>query len=74
MAEAIRKTSEAQSIVERIEALDWKSAGESLSQRGYAVTAQVLSSAECASLVALYKDAEPVPQRNHHGALSLRHW
>src|SRR5438445_1083002 len=57
MAEAIRRTSEAQSIAERIEALDWKSVGESRSQRGYAVTAQVLSSAECARLVALYKDA-----------------
>jgi hypothetical protein len=57
MAEATRKTSEAQSIAERIEALDWKSAGESLSQRGYAVMAQVLSSAECAALSALYQDA-----------------
>ncbi len=57
MAEAIRKTSEAPSIAERIEALDWKSAGESLSQRGYAVTSAILSPAECASLAALYGDA-----------------
>jgi uncharacterized protein len=57
VAQAIRKTSEAISIAERIQALDWKSAEESLSQRGYAVTAQVLSGAECASLVALYGDA-----------------
>ncbi len=57
MAEATRKTSEAQSIAERIEVLDWKSAGESLSERGYVVTAQVLSSAECVSLATLYQDA-----------------
>ena len=57
MAEAIRKTSEAQSIAERIEALDWKSAGESLSQRGHAVTPAILSPAECVSLAALYGDA-----------------
>src|SRR5689334_2800108 len=57
MGEAIRKTSKAQSIAERIEALDWKSAGESLSQRGYAVTPPILSPAECVSLAALYGDA-----------------
>ncbi len=57
VAQVIRKTSEAQSIAERIEALDWKSAGECLSQRGYAVTPPVLSNVECATVTALYKDA-----------------
>lgn len=57
MAEAIRKISEAPSIAERINALHWKSAGESLSQRGYAVTPAILSPAECVSLAALYGDA-----------------
>jgi uncharacterized protein len=57
MAEAIRKTSDVRSIAERIDVLDWKRAGESLSQRGYAVTGPVLSPEECASLVALYGDA-----------------
>ena len=47
----------AQSIEERIYALDWESAAESLSQRGYAVTAPILSSKECASLAAMYHDA-----------------
>lgn len=57
MAEVARKTSEAQSIAERINALDWKSTGGSLSGRGYAVTAPVLSPEECASLAAMYGDA-----------------
>lgn len=57
MAEAVRKTSEARSIRERIDALDWKSPAESLSQRGYAVTAPILSLEECASLRAMYGDA-----------------
>jgi len=37
--------------------LDWKTAAESLSDRGYAITAPILSEAECNSLVALYNDA-----------------
>lgn len=56
MAEAARKTSDDPSVAERIDTLDWKGAEESLSQRGYAVTAPLLSTAECASLVALYAD------------------
>ena len=55
MGEAARKTSGAPSIAERIDALDWNSARESLSQRGYAVTAPVLLPDECASLSALYE-------------------
>jgi uncharacterized protein len=57
MAEAVQKTWEALSIAERIETLDWKTAGDSLSQRGYAVMAPVLSPEECASLAAMYGDA-----------------
>jgi hypothetical protein len=57
MAEAGQKTREAQSIAERIEALDWKAAADSLSERGYAVTTSIFSPAECAELAALYGDA-----------------
>jgi hypothetical protein len=56
MAQAARKTSEALSIADRIDAWDWKAAADSLSQRGYAVTAQILSTEECASLAAMYND------------------
>jgi hypothetical protein len=48
--------SEGRSVAERIDKLDWKSAEEALSQRGYAVTAPILSPDECASLAAVYKD------------------
>jgi uncharacterized protein len=57
MPEATRKISETPSIAQRIESLDWKTAAESLSDRGYAITASILSAAECNSLVALYNDA-----------------
>lgn len=61
MAEAARKISKPQPIAEcliaeRIDALDWTRAEDSLSQRGYAVTAPVLSPDECASLSALDGD------------------
>jgi uncharacterized protein len=56
MPKAAQKTSEAPSIEERVGALDWKAASDSLSQRGYAVTPQILSPEECASLVAMYAD------------------
>ncbi len=56
MPRAAQKTSEAQSIADRIEALDWKAAADSLSQRGHAVTAPILSPEECASLAAMYGD------------------
>ena len=57
MAQAARNSAATQSIAERIEALDWSSAGQSLSERGYAVTAPILSNEECGSLVGLYNDA-----------------
>jgi len=56
MPEAARRKSEIPSITQRIDTLDWKGAAESLSDCGYAVTAPILSPAECASIVALYKD------------------
>jgi len=56
MPKAAQKSSELQPITERIDTLDWQAASESLSQRGYAVTAQILSPEECASLAAMYAD------------------
>jgi hypothetical protein len=50
------KSIAASSIAERIDGLDWSAAEESLSERGFAVTAPILSEAECRSLVALYND------------------
>src|SRR6266851_2322142 len=44
------------SIPERIDAIDWSNAGESLSARGYAVTSSILTPEECASIIALYND------------------
>src|SRR5260370_15714936 len=57
MAQAARNNGARLSITERIDALDWSAAEQSLSERGYAVTAPVLSLAECAELTALYDDA-----------------
>jgi hypothetical protein len=56
MPEAARRISKTLSFAQRIDSLDWKTAAESLSDRGYAVTAPFLSPGECASLVALYGD------------------
>jgi hypothetical protein len=56
MAQAARKTAATLSIAERIKALDWAAAERSLSECGYAVTAPVLSRAECDALVALFKE------------------
>jgi hypothetical protein len=44
------------SIQKRIEVLDWNDAEQSLSARGYAITAQILTPAECDAIVALYGD------------------
>ena len=44
------------SIQQRIDSFDWPAAHESLSTRGYAVTAPILTPEECRSLVALYSD------------------
>lgn len=56
MGEAVQRTPEAQSIASRVDSLDWERAEDSLSQRGFAVTAPVLSPEECASLSAMYGD------------------
>src|SRR5712691_7809920 len=42
------------SIPERIDAIDWRNAEESLSTRGYAVTSSILTPEECAEITALY--------------------
>src|SRR6266446_3153877 len=57
MTQAAGKSARTKSIVECIEELDWAAAKESLSERGYAITAPILSREECASLSALYNDA-----------------
>ena len=44
------------SIQQRIDSLDWPAAHESLSARGYAVAAPILTPDECHSIVALYTD------------------
>lgn len=55
--EAARKTLKVQSIEQRIDLLDWESAADSLSQGGYALTTPVLTPEECASLAAMYDEA-----------------
>jgi len=57
MAESARKTLAAQSVEERLAALDWEAAGNSLCERGHAVTPPILSPEECISLVAMYAEA-----------------
>jgi uncharacterized protein len=44
------------SIQKRIDVLDWNALEQSLSARGHAVTAPILTPAECDALVALYHD------------------
>jgi hypothetical protein len=41
---------------ERIDAVNWRAAEEDLTLRGYAVLPEILTTDECAGLVALYKD------------------
>jgi len=57
MRQAAKKSADTPSVAQRINALDWTAAEQSLSERGYAVTASILSSAECDSVVALFNDA-----------------
>jgi len=56
MAQATRNGAATLSITDRIDALDWGSIEQSLSERGYTVTAPILSPAECGSLAALFND------------------
>lgn len=58
MTQAARKIAAPLAIAERIDALDWKKAEQSLSERGYAVTEPILAIAECKSLAGLYNDAK----------------
>src|SRR3989442_1985949 len=57
MAQAARNSLATLSITERIDALDWSSAEQSLPERGYVVTDSIRTTAECDSLVGLYNDA-----------------
>src|SRR5437016_11407016 len=57
MAQAAKKSANTLSVAQRMKALDWTAAEQSLSERGYSVTAPILSPDECASLDALYNDA-----------------
>jgi hypothetical protein len=50
-------------VQSRVDAVDWETARESLSARGYAVTDPILSSEECASIVSLFND--PARFRSH---------
>jgi uncharacterized protein len=43
-------------IEERVDALDWEAAEESLRARGYAVTDEILTTEECTELVTMYSD------------------
>lgn len=45
------------SVARRVDGLEWRTLAQSLTERGFVVTAPILSSAECASLIALYGDA-----------------
>src|ERR1700730_18031268 len=56
MASATGNTVASLAIAQRIEELDWTVAKQSVSERGYAVTAPVLSRPECRSLIALFND------------------
>jgi hypothetical protein len=51
------------SIQNRIDAVDWDAARESLSERGYAVADPILTPEECATIVSLYHD--PARFRSH---------
>src|SRR5260370_4346718 len=57
MAQAARNIAAPLSIATRMDALDWIDAEQSLSERGYVVTAPILSAAECAGITALFNDA-----------------
>jgi hypothetical protein len=50
----LQQSSQELAAEQRVDALDWAAAEESLCARGYAVTAALLTAQECAELVALY--------------------
>src|SRR6266436_187973 len=57
MAQGAGRSAATPSVGERIDRLDWTAAGQSLSERGYAITSPILSREECESVVSLYTDA-----------------
>lgn len=57
MPQAARETTDTPSVARRIDDLDWKALGPSLTDRGFAVTDPIASPDECNSLIALYSDA-----------------
>ena len=57
MPHAAREMIDTPSVARRMDGLDWHTLGQSLTERGYAVTAPILSEVECNSLVGLYSDA-----------------
>ena len=57
------------SIETRISAIEWPNSQESLSARGYAVTAPILTSEECSSLISTYHD----PARFRSQVIMERH-
>ena len=56
-------------IQKRIDVIDWHTARESLSTRGYAVTESILTPEECSSIVSLYND----PARFRSQVIMERH-
>jgi len=56
MSQTAGKIADAASAAGRVEGLDWKELSKSLDERGFAVTAPILSEAERNLLVALYGD------------------
>jgi uncharacterized protein len=52
----VKRSSDELAVPQRVDALDWAAAEESLCARGYAVTAELLTAEECTELVALYDD------------------
>jgi hypothetical protein len=57
MTQTARKTAAPLTVAERIDAVEWSMAEQSLSERGYAVTEPILTLAECKSLAGLFNDA-----------------
>jgi uncharacterized protein len=51
-----RRMEAGRGVSELVHALDWVAAEQSLDERGYAVTAPLLSEEQCADLVSLYSD------------------
>jgi hypothetical protein len=57
MPQVAKEMTDVPSLAGRVDGLEWNTLAQLLTQRGFAVTAPILSKAECNSLVALYGDA-----------------